>query len=297
MMKHPLLSDYSTSTMKIILQRLVEELKLTNILNQYLSFDSERKIDYILKQLILHKKPIPDKNILWKQVGHIVNSNHKFMSIIVKHPLLSDYEKHPTETKEILHKLVEKLKISNLLNKYLSIDSNGKIDYILKQLILREERITDIDIFWKQVGNIVNTDHKLVSIITKHALLSQHTDFQNKTVLQRLVEGLQINKVLVETYISTNPHVAINHLLNQVKECEEKIDVQNGFWNYVGRALSDARSVSFILHHSSLLENCVYKDKTILQRLVEELEIYKLTNQYLTSINFADNLYVNENDD
>eukprot|EP01084_Bolivina_argentea_P234806 395286_1 len=281
MMKHPLLSDYSTSTMKIILQRLVEELKLTNILNQYLSFDSERKIDYILKQLILHKKPIPDKNIFWKQVGHTVNTNHKLMSIIVKHRLLSDYEKHPTDTKEMLHKLVEKLKLNNLLNKYLSIDSNGKIDYILKQLTLRSERITDHCTFWKQIGNIINNDHKLMSIIiTKHTLLSQHTNFQNKTILERLVEELQINKML-ETFISTNQDVAINHLLNQVKECEEKIDVENCFWNYVGSALSDVRSVSFISHHSVLWEHCAYKDKTVLQRLVEELKIMNVLEKYI----------------
>eukprot|EP01084_Bolivina_argentea_P156014 271864_1 len=122
MSKHQLLSDYETPNAKTILENSVEVLNATNILNQYLSVDSERKIDYILKQLILHKKRIVDNNIFWKQIGHTVNMSHKLMAIVDKHPLLL----HPTGTNNrMLERLVEELELTG---------DGIRIEYLLQTL-------------------------------------------------------------------------------------------------------------------------------------------------------------------
>eukprot|EP01084_Bolivina_argentea_P008766 16401_1 len=135
------------------------------------------------------------------------------------------------------------------------------------------QQIMDKHLFWQQIGFQVNDDDdELISIIAKHPLLLQHCMYKNQTILQRLVVELKIMNVL-EKYILNNPKTVMDQLLNQVKECEEQIDVQNRFWNRVSRLLNNDKSILFSLHHSLLWENCGYKDKTVLQRLEEELMV------------------------
>eukprot|EP01084_Bolivina_argentea_P118448 210164_1 len=76
------------------------------------------------------------------------------VSKILKHPLLSDYNTFTTKT--ILENLMEVCELNNVLQKYLSVGSEDKIVYLLKQLMLQKNKMTKRNVFWKQFGNIIN---------------------------------------------------------------------------------------------------------------------------------------------
>eukprot|EP01084_Bolivina_argentea_P052568 96560_1 len=75
----------------------------------------------------------------------------------------------------------------------------------MTELKIRQKEITDKDMFWNLIGfEVTNTDSDLISIIVRHPLLLQHSDYNNKTMIQRLVEELQISNILNEYRIMTS---------------------------------------------------------------------------------------------
>eukprot|EP01084_Bolivina_argentea_P057797 105566_1 len=202
---HPLLSHYDVKQHKEVWHRLVEELEITNILNECLSINCKNKINYLLKYLMQNTTMITKDNFFWKQVGHSINKSSHLTSIIVLHPLLLqdihsetkeeqiDIAKNSNSNKSanlfsisvefllersktkrtMLHRLVEELEISELLNIYFSFDTKNKIHQLLSKLKAVNHNIFHNNLFWKQMCCIINKSQKIISLISKHPLLSE----------------------------------------------------------------------------------------------------------------------------
>eukprot|EP01084_Bolivina_argentea_P198713 340190_1 len=115
-----------------IFRRLLEELDLYAVLNQYLLADSKEKIHHFLNQLRLFENPINNKHVLTKnngipatQICAAIDSNDELLSFVRQHPLFSQVSKY--NDKLMIQRLVEELKMSNLLNEYRILTSHYEI--------------------------------------------------------------------------------------------------------------------------------------------------------------------------
>eukprot|EP01084_Bolivina_argentea_P311566 539344_1 len=161
-------------------------------------------------------------------------------------------------------------------------DNEMNVDYLLHTLIIYTDRIIDASAFWIQIGFVVSEE--LIPIIKDRKLseITKYTEKGNaKTLLHRLAEELHIKEFLKEY---------ADHLLQTLKTSTQKIADASVFWSQIGFNWTDA--LLPIIKQHSLLQNTTYKEKgnvkTLLHRLVEELKISCLLNEYriLTSHNF-----------
>eukprot|EP01084_Bolivina_argentea_P184382 318006_1 len=249
--------------------------------------NDDRKIDQLLKQLQVYNKKIVAKSMFWAQLGFkIDNTDTKFLSIICSHPLLLKHSKYHDKT--ILERLVEELEINALLD--IVLKDKNKINHLLHQLKTFKHKITKQNLFWKQVGGIVNNDPELLSIIGKHSLFKEYSEYNKVIMFERLISELEIYKF---TNIDT-----INDIINKLKTCQHKITLtKHPFWKQVSYALiHDATLTAQLYKHPLLFKPSEYKNETdddnkiVLQRLVEELEVTQVLN-YKDSIDYLLNQF------
>eukprot|EP01084_Bolivina_argentea_P140677 247253_1 len=207
-----------------------------------------------------------------------------------KHSLLyqSKYE-HKTvlhrliDELQVLHRLVDELHLNKtiLLN-----DNDAKIKYLFYRLITEKQRINDDNTFWKNVGFKINDyDHDIISYMRKHSLLSQ-SKCKYRTVLHRLVDELNFNKIVLETMVEElklNDKLSkIEYLFYRLITEAQRISDENAFWKKARFKINDIQyydeMISSIATHPLLLENSKYENKTVLYRLVHELRIINLPN-------------------
>eukprot|EP01084_Bolivina_argentea_P217111 368698_1 len=148
-----------------------------------------------------------------------------------------------------------------------------------------KQKITSKDVFWKQLGfEIKNEYNQLISIIARHPSLLQTCTYSNSTVLQRLIEELELCDILEQTSWMNK----IGHLMTQLKIYGTNITNKHAFWNQLGFEIKneDEKVISMIAKHALLLEISKFKQgdeqmaQTILRRLVEELALKDVLKQY-----------------
>eukprot|EP01084_Bolivina_argentea_P009607 17925_1 len=124
-----------------------------------------------MSSIIFKKRHYHNKNALWREIGFAVDEHdYDLITIISRHPLLVK-RSQMIETIEhtVLHRFVEELQINSILQEYLSVDSEIKIDYLFKQLMLQKEKISESNVFWKLVGNTINNNEQFLSIVKKYS--------------------------------------------------------------------------------------------------------------------------------
>eukprot|EP01083_Nonionella_stella_P208044 755252_1 len=113
----------------------------------------------------------------------------------------------------------------------------------------------------------------MISLIKNHPLLMAKTMFKERTVLERLVEELG----MFEELISGDRPLQIDCLLHILQTEDARIGDANLFWQRIGFTVADdPQMISLIKKHSMLTANTKHKNKTILERLVEELGVKEL---------------------
>eukprot|EP01084_Bolivina_argentea_P095418 171560_1 len=278
---HHCLSNYSTfhRDTLLILQALLEELEVKNILIEWMLVGSGNRIDYLLKQLMLQKTRIHDSNSFWKQVGQTINMSPKLMLTLLKHPLLlekTEYKKrHQNDYKTILERLVEELEINSILQEYLSVDSEVRINYFVKQLMLQKKTIRERNVFWKQLGNTISNNEQFLSIVENLLSKLKHDGNKIKTkMLVRLVE---------EIFMSSITFRKIEYLCHRLYSKKETITNKNTFWREIGFTVDehDRDLITIISSHPLLVKHSQYEtiEHTILYRFVEELQIHSILQE------------------
>eukprot|EP01084_Bolivina_argentea_P140270 246643_1 len=218
-----------------ILHRLVNELDLTKVLTQYVSIIEGKPVDYLVNKLKTYEQQITDKDKFWNQLGFEIKNEHReiilvfwnqlgfeiknehreIILVLAKHSSLLELSTYQAKNKQmsqtLLRRLVEELGLNEILKQYILIDCKQKIDNLLTQLQRFEQQIMDENVIIKeigvtarQIGTVINTDDTLLSLVKQHSFLLQKSNHCNKTILQRLVEELQISCLLNEYRIRTS---------------------------------------------------------------------------------------------
>eukprot|EP01083_Nonionella_stella_P028235 77753_1 len=298
----------------------------------------EIKIDHLLSQLKVYGEEIIDCDLFWKQIGfEIDNEDHHAISHVAQHALLFQQSQYKPDTenqyKLILERLVEELHLSNVLVQYSITHPADIVDRKLHQLQAREQPITIADIIWKIWGNTVDDDPQLSMEIRVHPLLYQQCQYKHKLVLERVVEELGVRRdfelktaylrhrlqsgkfgnndmlmliscipLLLDTKtktVSNNDQLKVEYLLHQIQAERAYIADKNLFWQSIGFTSIDTQFVPLIKQHRLLKAETNRKHKTVLQRLVEELELFDFAEEYWKHcchcIHFIDSLYVTSN--
>eukprot|EP01083_Nonionella_stella_P219600 786472_1 len=180
---------------KLILERLVEELQLNSVLTQYLHTDKEQHLDLVVQHLHVRTNPITTANIFWKQLGDAIRNDPELVLLVVHHQLLLKPSQYKPETEVIggrliLERLVEELQLNCVLTRYLNIDKENHLDRELRRLFARDKPITEMNIFWKTFGAIINNDLRFILLVQK-SLLSFETAYK-KRFADILVDDLQV---------------------------------------------------------------------------------------------------------
>eukprot|EP01083_Nonionella_stella_P276229 938454_1 len=165
-------------------------------------------------------------------------------------------------------------------------DMEIKADHLLYKLKVYGEEIIDCNLFWKQIGfEVDNQDTDVISHIAKHSLLLRQSEYKNKLVLERLVEELEL---------SNHAQIKTEYLLNILRTQASRIESKERFWKRIGFTMNDdPHSISFIKNHPLFAVKTAYKNKSVIHRLIEELEMYHFADEYWKhSTHFTDHLYV-----
>eukprot|EP01083_Nonionella_stella_P136398 415053_1 len=119
------------------------------------------------------------------------------------------------------------------------------------------------------------------------------THYKGRRVLERLVYELGMFKEL----ISDNNSLQIDCLLHVLLTEDCRIANKNSFWQRIGFTVDDdPQLISLIKKHRLLMAETKYNEKTVLQRLFEELEMYEFREEYWEQYlaHFTDTLYATE---
>eukprot|EP01083_Nonionella_stella_P034860 95314_1 len=126
------------------------------------------------------------------------------------------------------------------------------------------------NVFWKQLGDTINNDHNIM-LITKQIVMNKDHDAENKmplSLLKKVVETMGVTSVL---------EINIEFLFNRLLIQSIRIDNIHAFWESVGFTINnDPHLISLIQKHPSLMTNTKHGNKTILERLVDELGMKEL---------------------
>eukprot|EP01084_Bolivina_argentea_P044212 81390_1 len=282
--------------------RLLNELGLAEVLNQCMKCNGVAKlIDYFMIELQTRKEHITNKNKFWDQIGFkIKNGNSKLISVISRHSLLmenSTYEQGDKQVKStILSRLVNELGLMEVLNQCMKLNGAKLIDYFMTELQTREEAITNKHEFWHQIGfEIKNAKSKLISVISTHSLLMENSTYEQNdkqvksTILYRLLNELGLREVLNQCMKIHGAAKLIDYFMMELQMRKERITNKNTFWHQIGFEIKNDNNklISVISRHSLLLQHSTYEqdDKqvksTILYRLLNELELREVLNQYM----------------
>eukprot|EP01083_Nonionella_stella_P044999 121015_1 len=278
--KHPLLlqqtqAQYESKLTKTVLEVLVEEVPAIQITLG----DNQLRIEYLLRRLQRDKEEIENSDLFWTQIGFVIdNQSDDAIARIVSHSLLLQQSQYRPQAEKryklVLERLVEELQLKNVLLRHLNIDTEQNLDRQLRRLYERDQVISDSNIFWKTFGDIINNDQELIILIKKHELFMAKTKYQNKIVLQRLFEELDVDhfadeyckhQVLLITnnlYITDSGTIALN------EECDAIIDelqillqwlfTTNTDTNKDGYSFDDAQSFNLpIAAHADNIQNVI----------------------------------------
>eukprot|EP01084_Bolivina_argentea_P253504 425850_1 len=151
------------------------------------------RISYLFGALKIYEKPLKYGDNFCKAVDIKYIETHKDQSInvIKNHPMLLEYSNFQQRT--MLPILLKILNFQTLKNEF--------SDRLCLSLIYRKLQIKDPNAFWKSQGCQKQDiqDEYILSNIKKHPLLLKPTQYLQRTLLQRLVEELEIDEMR-ETY-------------------------------------------------------------------------------------------------
>eukprot|EP01083_Nonionella_stella_P149751 476036_1 len=320
--KHPLLlqrSRYKPKNEKdynLILERLIQELHLDVLINNQL------KIEYLLLRLQHEKQRIIDRDEFWGEIGFVIdNEDDDMIARMVNHPLLLKQSK--CQFASVLERLFEELQLSNVLRRYLMMETerhaniilrrlcvrdqpeeidgfwktfvgiinhdpklnHHKIEFLLRRLQSRTTPIQDANLFWTQIG-LKFKDHNVVSLIAKHPLLLEHSQYkplpkykpntqmhvQYKLILERLVEELHLDNVL-RRYLRIDSMRNVGNVLHHLRARINPITKADIFWKTFGNIINTDDEL-FIIIEQQPFE--LYS--SVFERLVEEVRIIGLVS-------------------
>eukprot|EP01083_Nonionella_stella_P034858 95307_1 len=259
--QHPLLLETGSISGKPYLVRLVDELGIKEILSD----DNQLKTHYLLNRLQREYQRIENIKSFWESAGFTITHDSQLILLIKEHPLLMAKTVYKGET--VLERLVEELGVKALIYG----DKTLQIEYLLHLLQRERKRIGDANLFWQRIGFTVADDPQMISLIKKHSMLMANTKHKNKTILERLVEELGV-KELISDYQQLQIECLL-HILQSERNC---IENKNLFWQRIGFTVADdPQMISLIKMHPLLNVKTVYKGKTVSERLLEELGMFK----------------------
>eukprot|EP01083_Nonionella_stella_P204319 744926_1 len=153
-------------------------------------------------------------------------------------------------------------------------DNKLKVDHLLYQLKIYKEKISDKNIFWKQIGFGLN-DEMLLFLRTNPVLKQPsvykrgHGYDKNVRVIERLVEELAIyDDYIWREYIKLSLATS-DAFLRKLRGHEMRITDHKSFLKQSGTILNDQTILS-IQHHPLLFQYSHYKDRTVFERLLKE---------------------------
>eukprot|EP01083_Nonionella_stella_P103538 295724_1 len=125
------------------------------------------------------------------------------------------------------------------------------MDREIRRLYARAKPITEMNIFWKTFGNIINNDQELISFVQKHPLLLS-VSRNKKRLLEILVDDLGV---------LNHPQIKTEYLLNVLRTEASRIGSKEKFWKRIGFEVDnqDTDVISRIAKHSLLLRKSEYK--------------------------------------
>eukprot|EP01084_Bolivina_argentea_P008775 16416_1 len=223
-LKHSLLSNYNLTIAKTILENLVEELKLNNVLQEYLSFDIDNRLDYFLKQLKLHKERIPESNVFWKHVGYTINNNELFLSIVKTYST--------PQNKDILRKLVEELKIYGLIHQYFTyifLSNNVFVDAHDNILLRRVDNSLETEINEIISNYVFTTNNETDTFLDKMNTVIK----ENNTATQQQMESLQ-------QYLNYNEYdtdSVIEDINHWIENKTDEVKIKSNIYQHVKHVL------------------------------------------------------------
>eukprot|EP01083_Nonionella_stella_P034861 95316_1 len=238
-------------------QKIVEIMRVIN--------DLEVKCEYLFSKMETGSYTRSDKEAFWKQCGFSIENDAQLIEMIKQHPLL--LETGSISGKPYLVRLVDELGIKEIL----SDDNQLKTHYLLNRLQREYQRIENIKSFWESAGFTITHDSQLILLIKEHPLLMAKTVYKGETVLERLVEELG-----VKALIYGDKTLQIEYLLHLLQRERKRIGDANLFWQRIGFTVADdPQMISLIKMHPLLNVKTVYKGKTVSERLLEELGMFK----------------------
>eukprot|EP01083_Nonionella_stella_P208858 757632_1 len=101
------------------------------------------------------------------------------------------------------------------------------------------------------------------------------TQYKGRRVLERLVEELGVNAV-----IAGDEPLQIDYVLRILQTEDGHIEDKDSFCQRIGFTVNDPQIISFLKEHPLLMSKTKYQNKTVLQRLIEELEMYHFAEEY-----------------
>eukprot|EP01084_Bolivina_argentea_P152037 265274_1 len=184
-----------------------------------------------------------------------------------------------------------------------STNAKENIYHLIHKLITLKTRITDINLFWKQIG--FQLDNQLIQILANHPSIWKQTNFtecyndKRYIVFERLIEELEISSLLGDYgayfLVDTTQNGKRVDKLKQVLYNLPAYHIgksNSKFWRKMGCTINNNPELLSLLqqNYNLLFEYCQsyhYDKTTILQRLIEELKIDQssiLMNLYILLI-------------
>eukprot|EP01083_Nonionella_stella_P034859 95308_1 len=260
--EHPLLMAKTVYKGETVLERLVEELGVKALIYG----DKTLQIEYLLHLLQRERKRIGDANLFWQRIGFTVADDPQMISLIKMHPLLN--VKTVYKGKTVSERLLEEL---GMFKELISSDKQTQIEWLLRLLQNERNCIENKNLFWQGIGFAVSGDPQMISLIKNHPLLTAKTEHQGKAVLERLMEELGFKERVHDDH-----SLQIDWLLCRLRSEKNCIENKNLFWQRIGFTVADdPQMISLIKMHPLLNVKTVYKGKTVSERLLEELGMFK----------------------
>eukprot|EP01083_Nonionella_stella_P100379 283034_1 len=181
-------------------------------------------------------------------------------------------------------------------------DLEIKCEYLFNKLDTHRSPILDKEAFWQRTGFDIRNDQEAIAMVKHHPKLLNKIGSMSmkhsKTHLVRLVDELGIAQIIYDDAQLKRSYYQLktDYLLTRLRVRLAPIQHTRIFWESVGFTVhGDPHLIALIKKHPSFMAKTEHRNKTVLQRLFEELEMSEFIEEYLEHvIHFTDNLYATD---